>query len=209
MDFVKVGDTYLFKDGGVYYIGTVLEDFSTESMYQYRIRMEQTREKIYPFFRISYQKPLDAYSFVNPILLEPTELEGWKNDPKFWNWEFKHFQLEFDFDEFKLLLSDNLKLEYIFKEEPKPRQKRNWLSSFLKEKDKIDSSFCFSDENSSIMVFTSSHKFLFTRSKDNQINLEIINPTVHADDINELYFRTKTKILDRLAVITNKPVTQL
>lgn len=209
MDFVKVGDTYLFKDGGVYYIGTVLEDFSTESMYQYRIRMEKTREKIYPFFRISYQKPLDAYSFVNPILLEPTELERWKNAPKFWNWEFKHFQLEFDFDEFELLLSDNIKLEYIFMEESKPKQNRNWLSSFLKEQEKEYNSYSISSENGSIMIFTSSHKFLFTKSKNNQINLEILNPIVHADDINELYFRTKTKILDRLAVITNKPVTQL
>jgi hypothetical protein len=191
-DFIKVGETYLCAEAGQIYRANILEDLSTEDYYRFKIRIEKNHfgEPPKPYCSIGLTKIDPPYYLVAVYNL------GEFPEPSFWKWEFQNFQLEFDFDEFKLLLSDKIKREYVF---AKDKDNKYVLIGFFRKETSVNVFFVSS--NSFVIYISNSvnESIIFRRAKNNLITFEINALSVHVNDINERYRIVKTNIMDRVS----------
>jgi hypothetical protein len=183
--FEKTGDSRQI------YQATVINNLSHFGFPCFRIRIDKSL----------FCKPLNAYAVLGDREIIYVSERQWIPDS--WKWEFQHYLLEFDFDIFRQLLSDNIIKEYIFGKDLNFNTK-----SINSSRDKIYSDY-FPDSFDSIIINLSSkinEPLTFYRTRGNQVGIEIHNSSENEEEINDQYFRVKTIILERLAVIMNEPV---
>lgn len=204
LEHLKEGETYYFlvklafgkhfEDTGDprnVYKATVIKDLSNGIMHSFKIRVDKY---------LNGEPPNEYLVITDDNVLYVSE-RAWL--PENWNWEFQHYILAFDFDEFKYLISDKIKREYLFgKKNITDSITSNSVSNEINSDDFVASS-------DSIRIHAPSpinESFTFYRTSNNQVGIEIHHSHQNGEEINDRYFIVKSLITERLAVILNEPV---
>ena len=105
-DFVQIGNQYLFIESGFRYFGTVMNDYSTQTMYVFKIRIEKAQSMPdQPYCNISLRKNLDGWASGLVSIIELDDQLNIKLENFKWPWEFRNYQIDFDYEIFIKMFS--------------------------------------------------------------------------------------------------------